>query len=240
VLNGPGAFQGNVYKIHSLGNMLPLVEWTFIFIPILFHAIVGIWIVAGMNPNTSHYPYAANRRYTMQRITGMIAFFFIMWHVFQMHGWFHFEGWIMDVAKPYGGAQFRPFNAASTAGRALQSGIVLVLYIIGVLSCVYHLANGIWTMGITWGVWTSPAAQARAFKVCAVFGILLGIVSMSALGGMRTAGSGEEYKKAVEIENKMYEAKTQSGDVLPDEHKRSRKPMREESEQGMDSMTEEN
>ena len=103
VLNGPGAFQGNVYKIHSLGNMLPLVEWTFIFIPILFHAIVGIWIVAGMNPNTSHYPYAANRRYTMQRITGMIAFFFIMWHVFQMHGWFHFEGWIMDVAHPYGG-----------------------------------------------------------------------------------------------------------------------------------------
>ena len=75
VLNGPGTFQGNVYKIHSLGNMLPLVEWTFIFIPILFHAIVGIWIVAGMNPNTSHYPYAANRRYTMQRITGMIAFF---------------------------------------------------------------------------------------------------------------------------------------------------------------------
>ena len=67
---------------------------------------------------------------------------------------------------PYGGAHFRPFNAASTAGLALQSGIVLVLYIIGVLSCVYHLANGIWTMGITWGVWTSPTAQAIAFKVC--------------------------------------------------------------------------
>jgi succinate dehydrogenase / fumarate reductase, cytochrome b subunit len=240
VLNGPGAFQGNVYKIHSLGRFLPAVEWMFIFIPILFHAIVGIWIVAGMNPNTSHYPYAANRRYTMQRITGMIAFFFIMWHVFQMHGWFHFEGWITDVAHPYGGAQFRPFNAASTAGRALQSGIVLVLYIIGVLSCVYHLANGIWTMGITWGVWTSPVAQVRAFRVCAVFGILLAVVSMGALGGMRAEGNGEEYKKASEIENRMYEAKVQSGEVLPDDHKRARRPMKEESEQGMDSMTEEN
>ena len=81
VLNGPGAFQGNVHKIHSLGKALPLVEWTFIFIPILFHAIVGIWIVAGMNPNTSHYPYAANRRYTMQRITGMIAFFLSLIHI---------------------------------------------------------------------------------------------------------------------------------------------------------------
>ena len=125
VLNGPGAFQGNVYKIHSLGKMLPLVEWTFIFIPILFHAIVGIWIVAGMNPNTSHYPYAANRRYTMQRITGMIAFFFIMWHVFHMHGWFHFEGWLMDVAHPYGGLLIPAVQRGFDGGPVLQSGLCL-------------------------------------------------------------------------------------------------------------------
>ncbi|HEY2840946.1 MAG TPA: succinate dehydrogenase cytochrome b558 subunit, partial [Pirellulales bacterium] len=168
VLNGPGTFQDNVYKIHSLGRILPVVEWAFIFIPILFHAIVGIWIVMGMNPNTSSYPYAANRRYTLQRITGMIAFFFIGWHVFHMHGWFHNQAWLTDFALPYGGAKFRPFNAASTAGKALQSGIVTIAYVIGILACVFHLANGIWTMGITWGVWTSAKAQTRALAVCTV------------------------------------------------------------------------
>ena len=77
--NGPGTFQTNVYKIHSLGPLLPLVEWTFIFIPILFHAIVGVAIVRRRwCPTPRNYPYGANCRYTLQRWTGMIAFVFIM------------------------------------------------------------------------------------------------------------------------------------------------------------------
>ncbi|HEY4232371.1 MAG TPA: succinate dehydrogenase cytochrome b558 subunit [Lacipirellulaceae bacterium] len=237
VLNGPGTFQDNVYKIHSLGRFLPEVEWTFIFIPILFHAIVGIWIVMGMNPNTTSYPYVANRRYNWQRITGMIAFFFIGWHVFQMHGWFHNEAWLTDFALPYGGAQFRPFNAASTAGKALASGVVTVAYVIGILACVFHLANGIWTMGITWGVWTSPKAQSRALAVCTVFGLVLGAIGLGGLGGMRAQGSGDAYNKAIEIENKMYEGRVQSGELIPDQHKRSRRPMT--STDGDDSVNEE-
>ena len=138
------------------------MEWTFIFLPILFHAIVGVAIAVGMVPNTRDYPYGANRRYTWQRWTGLIAFAFIMYHVFQMHGWFHFQAWHEHVAVPFGGAKFKPFNAASTAGLALQSPLVLIFYVVGVLACVFHFANGLWTMGITWGVWISPAAQARA------------------------------------------------------------------------------
>jgi succinate dehydrogenase / fumarate reductase, cytochrome b subunit len=236
VLNGPGSFQDNVYKIHSLGRFLPIVEWTFIFAPILFHALVGIWIMVGMNPNTASYPYMANRRYTWQRITGMIAFVFIMWHVFHMHGWFHNQEWLKNVAVPYGGAQFRPFNAASTAGKALQNGVVFILYGVGVLSCVFHLSNGIWTMGITWGVWTSPQAQSRALKACAVFGVLLGAIGLGALGGMRAVGSGDAYNKAVEIENQMYEGRVKSGELEPDEEKRTR-PMK--SDDSLDTMLEE-
>ena len=85
VLEGPGTFQKNVYQIHSLGDLLPVVEWVFIFIPILFHAIIGMVIVAGGMPNSNHYRYGPNYRYTLQRITGMIAFVFIMVHVFHMH-----------------------------------------------------------------------------------------------------------------------------------------------------------
>jgi succinate dehydrogenase / fumarate reductase cytochrome b subunit len=221
VLGGAGAYQKQVYSIHSLGPVLPLVEWTFIFIPILFHAIVGVWIVASGLPNNVAYPYSANWRYSLQRWTGMIAFVFIGWHVFHMHGWFHSDAWLKNVAEPYGGGLFRPFNAASTAGLALQSVVVTVLYVIGVLSCVYHLANGIWTMGITWGVWTSVAAQRRALWVCGVFGVLLGIVGMGALVGMRDAGRGEGLEQAREIENRMYEYRVKAGELTPDEHKRA-------------------
>ena len=120
VVESPPTFQNNVYQIHSLGSLLPLVEWTFIFIPILFHAIFGVIIVAGGLPNTGQYPYAANVRYTLQRVTGLFAFVFIMLHVFHMHGWFHADIWLDNVVRPLGGGQFRPFNAASTAGEGCK------------------------------------------------------------------------------------------------------------------------
>ena len=221
VLDSPGAFQRSVYSIHSLGKLLPLVEWVFIFIPLLFHAIIGVAIIRGSVPNTRHYPYGANWRYTMQRITGVIALLFILQHVFQMHGWFHNSWWAQNLTEPFGGAQFRPYNAASSAGKALQGWAMATWYVIGILACVYHLANGIWTMGITWGVWVSQRAQNRALAVCTVFGIALAAVGLGALGGMRDYGQGEGYEEAQEIEDRMYRQKVESGEITPDPHKRT-------------------
>ena len=64
--------------------------------------------------------------------------------------------------KDIGGAQFDPEHAASSTAIALQPLWVKILYVIGMLSCVYHFANGLWTQGITWGLWTSAAAQRPA------------------------------------------------------------------------------
>jgi succinate dehydrogenase / fumarate reductase cytochrome b subunit len=231
VLNGPATFQRSVYTIHSLGNALPLVEWVFIFIPLLFHAILGVLYIRGSLPNSSTYKYTNNVRYTLQRATGMIAFVFIMWHVFHMHGWFHADWWLNGVATPLGGAMFRPYNAASTGAEAMRMAmpLVTILYAIGVLSCVFHLANGIWTFGITWGVWTTPAAQRWATVACLVFGIGLGLVSMGALAGF--AGV-VDVKEARKLEDKMYEREFAAELELakeanrpdPNEHKRYHPP----------------
>jgi succinate dehydrogenase / fumarate reductase, cytochrome b subunit len=216
VLNSPASFQANVSSIHRFGPLLPVLEWGLIFIPILFHAIVGVVIVAGGLPNTHHYPYEANYRYTLQRVTGVIAFFFIGIHVFHMHGWFHNKWWMEYVVGPVGGGQFKPYNATSTAGLALQSVTVTVVYLVGMLSCVYHLANGVWTMGITWGVWTSPAAQRRALGVCTVFGLLLAVVGLGALFGMRSAvNTKEKFDQVREIERQIIKHDTEAGLMHP-------------------------
>jgi succinate dehydrogenase / fumarate reductase, cytochrome b subunit len=201
VLDSPGTFQRNVNQIHSLGSALWIVEWGFIFLPLLFHAIFGVVIVRGGLPNVSSYPLAGNVRYSLQRASGMIAFFFIMWHVFHMHGWFHFDSYLRGVAEPLGGAQFRPYNAASSAAHALRHWSVQVLYAIGVLACVFHLANGIWTMGITWGVWVSPAAQRRANYISIAVGVVLSVVGLSALVGMTQV----DVEKARAAEDLIYE-----------------------------------
>lgn len=212
VLDSWRTYQRSVYLIHSL-PMLWIIEWTFIFLPLIYHAVYGIVIVRGGLPNNSSYPYGKNWRYTLQRATGMIAFVFIFWHVFHMHGWIHSEGWLHAI-EDWGGGLFKPFRATSTGAEAMRiSVLVPILYAIGVLSCVFHLANGIWTFGITWGAWTTPLAQRRADYACIAFGVLLGLVSMGALGGFAWV---VDINEARQGETQQYNAKVASGEIDPE------------------------
>jgi len=217
LLESAGTYQRSIYQIHSFGRLLPLIEWTFIFAPILFHGLLGLVIIAGGMANTAQYPYSSNVRYMLQRATGMIALLFIAWHVFQMHGWFHFEAWREHVALPLGGAEFRPFNAASSVAEALHGVVIPSLYAIGILACVYHLANGIWTMGITWGVWISPEAQRRANWLAGGVGAILSVVGISAL----IAATQVDIPQALRTEDAMYRAMTEARLILPTPEKRS-------------------
>ena len=193
VLGGPAVFQSRVEAIHSLGPLLVPIEWAFIFLPMLFHAAVGFVIIANGLPNVGSYPYAGNVRYTLQRASGMIAFAFIMWHLWQLHA----------LGKPLGGGAFDAHHATSTTARTLQSVPVAILYAIGILAAVYHFANGLWTLGITWGLWTSPAAMRRANVVSLVVGVALGAAGLGALGRMVTLDPAE----AERIEDALLERK---------------------------------
>lgn len=218
ILASSQKFQSLVYQIHALGPALPFIEWGFIFLPLIFHAVIGVMIVRGGMPNTSSYSHSGNIRYTLQRASGMVAFVFIFWHVFHMHGWFHSDWWMEGVAKPLGGANFKPYSAPSTAGTALGNPIVALLYAIGVLSCVFHLANGLWTMGITWGIWVSPAAQKRANWLAIAFGVGLSFVSMGALTGFATMDD-DAIKEAQQVEKTMFDQKVRMGEVEANSHK---------------------
>jgi succinate dehydrogenase / fumarate reductase cytochrome b subunit len=220
ILAGAEAFQNNVHRIHGLGAILPVVEWVFIFLPILFHAFVGLAITAGMIPNSQNYPYEANWRYTIQRVTGLYLFLFIFYHVFQTHGWFHFNWWL-SIAEPLGGAQFKPYNAASTLAVILQNTVVALLYALGVLAAAFHFFNGLWTAGITWGVWTRPHAQSRVLGICLVAAVLLGGVGLSAIWGARQIADKDNLDEVRAVEDSMYEAKVEAGLLQADDHKRS-------------------
>ncbi len=186
VLDGAETYQRRADQIHVLGpTTLLVLEWSLIFLPILFHGVVGMIIVTRGKRNLSSYSFLGNFRYTLQRASGVIAFVFILWHVFHMHGWFRFAWWTQQVAWPLGGAQFDPHQAAATAAAAIRdSWMVQLFYAVGVVASVYHLANGLWTMGITWGVWTSPHAQRWASLPCAASGLVLCAVGLAALVSM--------------------------------------------------------
>ena len=222
LVGGASVFQNNVFTIHSL-PLLPVIEWTFIFLPIIFHAVVGVWISRNAKSNLQQYRLAGNRRYTWQRITAYIAIVFIFTHVFHLHGWFQNEWWLKNIAEPLGMAKFRPYNAASSLTTALAGPTFLasvawtIFYIIGVVACTFHLANGIWTAGITWGVWLTPKSQHRASIACVLFGLFIGGAGLSSLVAVKSTDAA----KAAVTENEMYDARIRAHTIAPDEHKRS-------------------
>ncbi len=226
VLNGAATFQNQVDTIHSLGLVLPVVEWTFIFIPLLFHALFGFVIIRSGRGNAGQYPLQRNVRYTLQRVTGMIAFLFIMYHIWQLH-------W---MGGPLGGGKFDPHHATSSAASAIGAALwIQAIYVVGVLSCVFHLANGLWTMGITWGVWTSPKAQKRADLVCSAFGVFMAVVGLSALFGISTA----DVSKARAIEEARLEVEQERSQKVDQKLRDLESSTRRESVPGAVGMREE-
>jgi succinate dehydrogenase / fumarate reductase cytochrome b subunit len=183
----PGAggmeFQKSVERIHALGPLLVPVEIVGIFLPLLFHSIIGFQIIFTGRSNAQHYRYGGNIRYSLQRATGVIAFVFILYHVWQLH-------WL---GRGLGGGGFAVHNesggpaAALTTAQAIQAAWwIAPLYAIGIVACVYHLANGIWTSLITWGITIRPYSQRVAGYFCTGFGVILTLVGLGALSGFRT------------------------------------------------------
>ena len=182
------SYQQRVDLIHSFGERtLEVTEWGLIFLPILFHGIIGLIIVARGKRNVLYYPYRENYRYTLQRWTGVITFVFILWHVFQTRGWINTEWWLTHVTRPLHGGLFlykEKEGAEIMSALAVQQAFwAAPLYLVGILASVYHLADGLWTMGITWGVWTGPRAQRWASIFCLAFGLALAGAGLSALYG---------------------------------------------------------
>ena len=69
-------------------------------------------------------------------------------------------------------------------------------------------------------LWISPAAQARATKLCAVLGIGLAIVGVSAWWAA-VAPDGDDAVEMQVVEDRMYRAAVQAGMVSENPEKRS-------------------
>jgi succinate dehydrogenase / fumarate reductase cytochrome b subunit len=171
IAQGGMVYQLQVNKIHDL-PFLPVIEWTFIYLPILYHTVYGIWITLTGQPNVTNYPYGKNIFYVLQRVSAIVIVLFILFHV---------------LALKYGlfgtTLAFAPDHALKTVATHMHAGwpIVWIIYPLGILASCYHLANGFWTAAITWGLTISAASQRRWGFVCAGLFAVTFIAGMMAL-----------------------------------------------------------
>src|SRR6202049_760303 len=79
--NSTGLVGARQYNQPSKGlKLIPFrifVELAFIFLPILYHGGYGIYIWLHGKSNISQYPWVRNWLYSLQRYTGLIAFFYL-------------------------------------------------------------------------------------------------------------------------------------------------------------------
>src|SRR5277367_3378150 len=169
-LNGPLAYAQQVKFLNSL-PLVRILEWAFIFIPLAFHALYGLFIAFRGRVSVNVSPWASNWMYLSQRITGIIAFFYIVQHVWRQR----FSG-ISLPENP--GAAFHKVQVE------LSNPWMLAIYVIAMIATTWHFAYGIWLFAAKWGITPGDRARKRFGYVCAVFGTalcLMGLISIYAV-----------------------------------------------------------
>ena len=171
-LNGAAEFNTAVKDLQSIPYIL-LVEIGGIFIPLIYHAVYGMVITVEARPNNLHYPYARNWFYTIQRVTGIILFFFITFHVL------NFRFGLVPGLNTLSVAN-HPEESFQIVAREFRLVPIFIVYVIGITSTVWHLANGIWLFLVDWGITIGERSQKIAGYACLGFGLLLLAVGINA------------------------------------------------------------
>lgn len=148
VVESPTAFGEAARFMESL-PFLHILEWVVIFIPLLFHALMGLWLFNRSRFNSIQYSNFRNWMFTLQRVTAIIAFLFIGMHIFQMK---------IDLAGKVMSAQ--------TVSQAFDNPVMVLVYLIGAISVIFHFSNGIVTALIKLGVLMTTKSQ-KVATICA-------------------------------------------------------------------------
>ncbi|HYO63462.1 MAG TPA: hypothetical protein VER08_07380 [Pyrinomonadaceae bacterium] len=162
---GAEHFNRAVADLQAIPYIL-FVEIAFIFVPLLYHAIYGLVITWEARPNNLHYPYPRNWFYTIQRVTGIVLFFFILFHVLNFR--FGMIPGLNTVSVAHA-----PDQAFQIVSNEFRMWWILVIYFVGIVSTVWHLANGIWLFAVDWGVVIGERAQRLTGYACIGFGVVL-------------------------------------------------------------------
>lgn len=164
---GRVAYEHAVAKLQQMPALWAL-ELFGIVLPIAFHGLYGLLLVARGGANVGRYAYARNWMYLLQRVTGVAAFAFIGLHL-----------WQYRVAKLLGRVGSGDFYAQ--LARDLNVPWVFAAYVLGTTASVFHLANGLWSFGNTWGLTVTPRALRRSAWIAGLFGLVLWVLGMNTL-----------------------------------------------------------
>lgn len=166
-VKGVDAYNEKVQGLTAFPLLLSL-EILFIWAPIAYHALYGLWIWWRGEGNLPQYLLAGNWLYTLQRWTGMITLVYIAFHAWEQR----FAG--APITVHY-------FVAFAKVQHSIARPAVHAFYVVGLLAACFHFAYGVWLFACKWGFAPGRAAQRKLLWACAALFLLLSGVGLASL-----------------------------------------------------------
>ncbi|MBN1945649.1 MAG: succinate dehydrogenase [Bradymonadales bacterium] len=161
-----------VEKIKSLNYVL-FFEIFAIAIPILAHAVYGIIIWWNGKTNVYKYGYFRNWMWWFQRLSGFGILAFLLIHV----------GLTRIYSALVGPDHLVNENMFAYMQQQLSNPAMFAVYLVGMILAVVHFTNGLWTMGISWGLTTSVRSQKIMQVVWAALAVVIIAMGIHSLVG---------------------------------------------------------
>lgn len=145
-------------------------------LPLALHTIWGIGRLRTTTVNVARYPYFNNLKYVLQRVSAVGVLLFLGAHI-----WLAMLHPRLVVGRP------EPF--ADIANEMAHHTPTLIVYTLGILGISYHLANGLHTFAMGWGIATSRRGLRKLQGI--VWVVFLGLLAMGwgAVYALYDAGS---------------------------------------------------
>lgn len=200
-LKDPAAYNEMVEKINT---MLPrpyfiALEVGAIMTPLVFHALYGFYVARTGHSNTSRYGYANNWLYRFQRVSGFVAFVYLLVHVGVLRGFVSGFGRHLTVHAPAaaGKLDLVTFNDVAAhlgnpvhmqaQGFVTAGNQIFALYLVGTLFTIFHFTNGLNGFAWTWGIAVGRVAQRRVQWFAWGLFLLMSVATLQILFTMRFA-----------------------------------------------------
>lgn len=167
---GADAYNEMTRKLQTMPFAVA-AEILVIALPLLFHGVYGLFITGTAKPNVISNPYVRNVMYFLQRLTGVIVFAFILFHY-----------WTTRLVQLTDHESLNLFNQVQAA---VANPWIYAFYVAGILSATFHLANGIWSFSIVWGLTIGARAQRRMMYVSAVVFLALSFIGVRSISAFR-------------------------------------------------------
>jgi succinate dehydrogenase / fumarate reductase cytochrome b subunit len=174
VFKGSAAWQADVTEYgHPLAFFASSVV---ALLPLVLHTVWGIGRLTSSKPNNVKYKNFTNLKYLLQRLSAVGVMFFLGAHI-----------WLAMLHPRITTGRAEPF--ADIAHEMHHHGPTLAVYVLGTLGVSYHLANGLHSFAMGWGIVTSRRALKKLEAGVVLLFLVLLAMSWGVIYGLWDAGT---------------------------------------------------